>query len=460
MAQLALRIQTAIAKYRPFLSNRVFHATLWYVVGVAVEKGIYVLGVTLFTRLLSPEQYGTISLFTTWTSLFVIVFSFNIYPALRRFYHEQDESIYKDYVSSALMFGLCVFVVVIGVLLLLPTPWFETIFSLQKPFIVLAMVAVLLEYPMQILRAVWWESYSFKSSVIYTTALAALNTVLSVVFILLIPHLFADALDTEYGRVGGIIAANVVLLLFLVPNRKRIGALHINWKYVQMMLIFALPMLPGAISNIVLSQSDRIIIDAQVGRFATGLYSYGYQIGQIFYMVMFATNKAWSPWFMQKLNQMNYGLVTRRNRQYLIMMAAFTGVAIIVSPVLVLILAPSEYHQAIHISPIVVASTYFLFLYTQLSTYLMYAKKTWAISLAMVVAGSTNIVLNLIFVPQFGYVAAAWTTLFAYGCLALVSWRMARPNFPASYQLFGSRLMLGLGVALCGVAAVVSSLVV
>ncbi|MGB1287568.1 MAG: hypothetical protein ACPG7F_13595, partial [Aggregatilineales bacterium] len=66
-------LQNIVEKYRPFLANRLFKAATWYVIGNAIEKAVYVAGVSFFTRLLIAEEYGTVSLFTTWTSIFMIV---------------------------------------------------------------------------------------------------------------------------------------------------------------------------------------------------------------------------------------------------------------------------------------------------------------------------------------------------------------------------------------------------
>lgn len=459
MANLTVRLQRFANTYRPLLQKSLFKATTWYMGGIILEKAIYVVGIFCFTRLLTPEQYGTVSLFTTWASIFMIALSFNLFPALRRLYHEHDSATYNDYVSSALLFGLATILLASLILSFLPSTLFSVVFSLEKHYILLVCLATFLDYPLRVLQAVWWESYRYKSNVIYTVSLALLNVCLSVVFILFLPALLTEHISEEYGRIGGIIAAHVLLLLvFIWPNRHLLGRLAINWTYVRAMLIFSVPMIPHAVATIILAQFDRIMIDAMVGRFETGLYSYGYQIGLIFYMVMYATNRAWSPWFMEKMNQKHYALLSYRNRQYLHLMVFFTGLAVLISPFIVKLIAPSEYQSATAITPIIVVSTYFLYLYTQLSTFLMYEKKTVYISLGTVSAGVLNIALNYLFIPLYGYTAAAWTTLASYACLFVMYWVLSRRYFPREADLFQPFWMTIYGIILIVLAIVVAGL--
>lgn len=68
-----------------------------------------------------------------------------------------------------------------------------------------------------------------------------------------------------------------------------------------------------------------------------------------------------------------------------------------------------------------------------------YHKKTIYISIGTIGAAVVNVVLNYIFIPKFGYVAAAYTTLFSYAMYylfhSIISYRIARFTIIPIYVL-------------------------
>lgn len=85
-----------------------------------------------------------------------------------------------------------------------------------------------------------------------------------------------------------------------------------------------------------------------------------------------------------------------------------------VGPEVVKLLASSAYWDGIKIIPPIVLSNFVIFAYTLYVNTEHYYKKTKGITVNTVVAAIVNIVLNFLFIPKFGYVAAAYTTLASY----------------------------------------------
>jgi O-antigen/teichoic acid export membrane protein len=68
----------------------------------------------------------------------------------------------------------------------------------------------------------------------------------------------------------------------------------------------------------------------------------------------------------------------------------------------------------------------FFFYYTMYVNYAFYEKKTYLISIFTIIAGGINIGLNYLWIPQYGYSAAAWTTLVSYLILFLLHYLNVR----------------------------------
>ena len=87
---------------------------------------------------------------------------------------------------------------------------------------------------------------------------------------------------------------------------------------------------------------------------------------------------------------------------------------IMVGPEIVQILADARYWEGIKIIPPVVLANYIIFVYTMYVNVEHFHKKTVFITINTVIAAVSNLILNFIFIPYFGYVAAAYTTLVSY----------------------------------------------
>ena len=90
------------------------------------------------------------------------------------------------------------------------------------------------------------------------------------------------------------------------------------------------------------------------------------------------------------------------------------------APEIIKILAPPQYHEGIFIFPPVMAGVFFIALYNVFGNIEFYYQKTFMIMVASVVAAITNVVLNYIFIPRYGYIAAAYTTLASYILLSVM----------------------------------------
>lgn len=119
-------------------------------------------------------------------------------------------------------------------------------------------------------------------------------------------------------------------------------------------------------------------------------------------------------------------------------------------PEVLKIMASSKYWEGILIIPPVVLSSYIIFMYGLYVNVEHFYKKTVGITTNTVIAAISNIILNLIFIPKFGYVAAAYTTLVSYLiCLALHVYRSKKLNkdlFPISIFVGSLTLVLAVSV--------------
>ena len=200
------------------------------------------------------------------------------------------------------------------------------------------------------------------------------------------------------------------------------GRCFFNKKYWKYGLAFTLPLVPHFLSHFVLNQSDRLMISQMVGNDAAALYSVSYSIAMAMVIVTNAINDSYTPYTFEELNNKRTEGVRRNGHFLLALVAAFCLIMMAFGPEVLAVFAGPEYAEAAEIIPPLSASVFFIFLYSLFSNVEYFYEKTSMISMASIMAAMLNIALNLITIPRFGYMAAAWTTLVSYMALSFVHW--------------------------------------
>lgn len=438
-------IHAHLRRFITFLhGNRILRAGLWYTIGNITIKALGFLMLPIFTRLLTPEEYGTVAIFMAVLGMFFIVLPLYLHVVPIRARFDFDEY-YPQFISALTTLTLLSGTGLLLFLALLPDVLHEAIFDLPKGLVLLAASTVVCFTPFLIKMGMWQAALE---SNIYIRNVLMLNVFVIFVSVTLI--LLPDYTGLDYERLWGRIAAIVMMrvLFGLRPLLSLLrGGVFVHWPYWRYAVIYAVPLIPHALAEHVLANFDRIMIAQYVGRTESGIYSFAYQIGALVAMVAAALSAAWLPWFYQQMKDEAYDTIRARAHQYLIAFTGLTLVALVGGVLLVPILAPPSYRPAIQIVPVIMASGYFVFLQYLFTGIESHYRKTWYTSLGTLLVAGLNLALNAFFIPRYGYLVAAWTTLISYVCLFLIHAVIVR-------LVLGGERLINLRLALIGIAAV------
>ena len=134
----------------------------------------------------------------------------------------------------------------------------------------------------------------------------------------------------------------------------------------------------------------------------------------IFQVITNSMDTAWAPWFFEKMKAKEYPAIRRAASAYVVFVSIGAMALALISPEVILIAGGSKYSDSRYVTMPIVLSMYYAFLYTLPSSVEYYYKKTKLIALGTMLAAGMNILLNAVFIPAFGYVAAAYTTVACY----------------------------------------------
>ena len=242
--------------------------------------------------------------------------------------------------------------------------------------------------------------------------------------------------------VGYAIAPIVIFILFIKPlyiDLRIFPQVDFKFHRIKKLLKISLPIIPHNLGHLLLSSSDRIIMDILgVSVVSIGLYSNGYQIGENANVVVLGVSVALSPVLQRIYRERNVRQMQYYYRIVNLIVSIFILLAMLWMKEFYSIFIKNDSFQPAYVIAILVCATYLVSstVYLYLSTSIFINKNTSKILYLVFYPALLNIVLNLLFIPIYGFEAAVYTTIFTYWLVFLLPFL-----FPSFKQMM--REMIG-----------------
>lgn len=428
-----------------------FWRGVWGYLPANIVQGVVgFLAIILFTRLLSPEDFGRYALaFSVMTLAHVAVFSW-LEAAMARFWAAQTPgaaqghfaSLYRTaFILSAGFLGLAGLAI-----------WLLPI----DPLLRLALAVGLAGAPARCLVKLAQERFRAEGEVAKSARLDMAVTAGG----LAIGVGFALTGAGGAAPLLGLGLAPLAALPFVLPGelrQARGGAFEAG--RVREYAMYGYPIAASLALTVVLSSTDRFVLDWYLGEAAVGAYHASYSIANRTLDVLFLwLGTAGQPALVMALERGGMDRLKVAAREQLstfllIGLPAAAGVALVARPLSEVLIGEELRTAAASVTPWIALSA---LLFGLTAYYFGQAftlgKKTRRLLLAMTVPAGLNVVLNLILVPRFGLMGAAWATAASFGLGMLATMLIGRRvvALPIPWE----------SLARCGVATAVMALAV
>ena len=387
-------------------------ASIVYTLASLFSRGLAIITTPIFTRIMPTDQVGVVSLFQSWASIIGTVATLALTSggfqlSLREFGKERDR-----YVSSVLTLTTLMGVLLMAVYAFAPGFW-NDVTGLPTPLMVL-MLLYLLFSPAQdfwLLRQRY--EYKYKVAGLFTFVSALISSIVAVYAVIRasqsgVQELGAVRLFATYSI--SISCSFVIWIAILLKGKTLYSGQF--WKF---SLSLSLPLIGNSIASQVLDVSDRTMISSMVGNDAVGIYSTLYTVSSLSLIVWTAINSSFIPYLYENMGDpQKTDKLRTLSSGILAMFSVVAFLATMLAPEIVRILTTEQYYEAIYIMPPIAAGVFFTAVSNMYSNVLIYFRKTQFIMISSALAAVLNVILNYIGIRQFGYIAAAYTTMIAY----------------------------------------------
>ncbi|MCK5739006.1 oligosaccharide flippase family protein [bacterium] len=415
-----------------------FKQSVFYGIGTIFERLLSFLMLPLFTNLLTRTQFGTYQL---WIAAMVLLSPFlllGLNSALIRFY-AGAKSTYEQMTLFSTCFWtvLCLGAVFCGIGVLFAKPLAVLLFDSAADTLFVHFLMVTLLFDSLNMLGMNLLKIEQRAPVFVLISLISGISVPLITVLLIVVYQFGVA-----GAIGAVVAVSAVkfcVIVVLVLRRKLVK--RVSFPVLRELLHFGLPFLPTVLAASLMVTIDRFLLREMAGLSVVGVYAAGCRLGMAIALFTKAFQYAWEPFISLVHEEENASILFGRIFTYYLLVTGmiFLNISMMVENIVRLDFGKftffnAEYFSATAVVPIVMLGAVFYGMYVNFSAGAYIRKKSRYYPLITIVAALLNLVLNLILIPVWGMVGAAWATAMAYLLMAGWMFWVNQHLFPVNYE--------------------------
>src|SRR5574344_333580 len=406
-----------------------------------------------YTHMLSqPKDYGMVGELYAWTALLLVILTYGLETGFFRFankYKNQAHIVYSTSLISLAATSLA-FILVISLFL---RPVSSILQYESHPDFVWMMGFTVAIDAFSALPFAWIRFQ--KRPLFFATvrmAMIGVNIFFNLFFLWICPLIYKHHpslvswfYQLDYG-VGYVFLSNVISSVFgllLMSKYWLLPKFVFNPRLFKPLMRYSLPLLVLGIAGIMNQSLDKMILKyllggGDQGLTQLGIYTACFKLGIVMMMFTQAFRYAYEPFVFSKHKQKNDTAAYSEAMKYFIIVSAFVFLGVMYYLDLLKLMIDKDYWVGLQVVPIVLISYIFQGITFNLSFWYKLSDKTDWGAVISIVGLLVTVIGNLVFVPLYGYVASAWSSLFCFLVMMLVSWLLGKKYFPVKYDLLSA----------------------
>ncbi len=384
-----------------------FRDTAIYSVSSFIARGIGFFLLPLYTRLLTPADYGILDLLQVFLSFSLVVFSGELNQGVARFLPEmkteQEKALCASTTLGSVLFSFFQFSIV-GLIFSPALSSLLTGSGNQRNTILLTLPwivsnAILDACQSQLRNDQKAKEYSIASLVVVGISIAAT--------ILFVMSFGMRVRGVILGQAAGCLSGAIVSFAF-ARSRYRFA---FSLRLLRKMLSFSLPLIPSTLSVLVWNYVDRFLIRHYLSLAEVGIYGIGMRFASISALMLAGMNIALTP-----IIYANYQKEETRENLSQLFSILILGVSLLIVGVtifakeILFVMTSESFYSAASVIPMLMAGVVLSRLYN-FAPGIFIAKKTYLVVVVNVAASALSLGSNLLLIPRIGLMGASLTNV-------------------------------------------------
>lgn len=442
--------------------------TAIYGMSSIVARFLNYLLVPLHTVVFVPQQYGVITEMYAYVAFLIIMLTYGMETAFFRFSTKEGnepKTVFSTVLSS--LFGSTSMFILMAVIFAQPiADWL--LYPDNKEYVVWFAIIVGLDAISSIPLAKLRSQNKAKTFAGVNIANVLVNIGLNVFFLWYCLPLVQEGggnwlTDTFYDPqtgVGYVFIANLIASMvkfFLLGPTMLSGLVKPQLSLLKPMLIYSLPLLIAGLAGMMNEMFDRVMLKRLLfpihgedqAMYQLGVYGACYKLSIIISLMIQAFRYAAEPFFFSQEKEAGSKELYAKIMTYFVWVLAGTFLFVMLYIDLFKYFIPNEeYWAGLRVVPILLLANICLGIYYNQSVWYKLTEKTSYGAGLAIFGALITLVLNLLFIPKYGYMASAWATLACYASMMIASYLLGRKHYPVPYELGKLSLFVGGAVVL------------
>lgn len=248
------------------------------------------------------------------------------------------------------------------------------------------------------------------------------------------------------------LSASVIKLLLLLDEVLAVFHGYFDRKLLRVIFIYSYPLLIAGLAGTVNEALDRVLLKhlidpANNPMSQLGIYGANYKIAVLMTLYVQMFKYAAEPFFFSKSNQKDAKQLYADILKFFIIPGLFIFLGVMLYIDYFKLFIGINFREGVGIVPVILLANLIMGIFFNLSIWYKLTNKT-LIGAALVLIGAViTIIVNLLFVPRFGYFASAWGHLLCYSVMVVLSFLFSRKHYRIPYDfkriLFYFAIILG-----------------
>lgn len=400
-----------------------------------LQKGLGFFLLPIYASILDVDQLGIISTSTAVIAFFVIFFGLSLRGSTAYHYykHKSDNPEFvKRFFGTN--FSFILLFTIVGILLLLVCKKWILDFVFEnipfKPYVLLSLISVLFQpiylFYQSILKAKHLAKQASTLDFLFFGAMVSLTTILIVFF----------GFKAEGALLANAFASFLVFVISIVGIRKEI-TFCLDFSILRKSLKYSLPLLPHNLSGWTMNMADKLMLNGIDSLRAVALFDVGAQMGKLVSLISLGVNSAYSPWFFEQVRShpKDKGVIVSVTNKIVLLYAVVAVSISWMAPEILEIISKPDYHESWKVVPFIATAFVlngFYFTYSNV----FFLEKTKYLPFLTITGASTNLALNYILIPRFGFYGAAYASLVSKILFTTLTYFFCQRLYAIPYKIY------------------------
>lgn len=409
--------------------------TVIYGLSSIVGRFLNYLLVPLYTHVISAEGggYGIVTNLYAYVALLLVLLTFGMETTFFRFANKEGEDPDRVFSTSMAVIFLLTGLFLLAIFLFI-SPISCTLGYDDHPEYILVMASVV---ALDALQAIPFAYLRYRSRAVKFAALKLLFILLNIGFNL-IYFVWLGGRDVLLIFLLNLVCT-ALITLFFIPD-----LMHIRWamdrKLLQRMLSYSWPILVLGIAGILNQAADKMIFpliypDKARGVVELGIYGACVKVAMIMAMITQAFRYAYEPFVFAQSRDKDKNLTYAIGMKYFLIFTLLAFLSVMAYLPLLRHLVGSDYWEGLRVIPIVMAAEIMMGIYFNLSFWYKLIDRTIYGAWFSLAGCTVLLVVNIIFIPRYSYMACAWGGFAGYATAMVLSYVVGQRKNPIGYPL-------------------------